>query len=462
MSQTDKMQAELYKSRETIKQMEIEIAQMTFSRDEAKEALKEGQGEKRNLLSKLEKESISLFKSNTRIKELEKAVGVWKSNSDLPVHEKFVQETKNFEQKMETVTKTALQTLLHQENKLSKTSSHLYILRNMVRFNTEKLNQKDSELREDKVKYQTIKQEYERVVKDKDETSASLLEAKENLSMQATKVNNLEESLTSEKMQHQKTVEKIKYLEMNSERMRAELTDTKASQKEIVKKYEDQQKTALKTQYELQAAQQSESRLTTDNRELRTRRKALEEQLGNLQKEFTEFSAAQAQSTPTLTAQSTPLRPMGGMMSGRMTASTPGTKLLGTIDSLFSGQASGAPALETGNRLRSLSQVLQKGNRQLKRLKALVSSSGDDMTRAQADLTRAQADRVAASIATLEDDLPDLVNAVRALAIDVSGLGRYDAITPEFQQRVEDQEQATSKWELEVHQVIEAIRAAQT
>ena len=106
--------------------------------------------------------------------------------------------------------------------------------------------------------------------------------------------------------------------------------------------------------------------------------------------------------------------------------------------------------METGNRLRSLSQVLQKGNRQLKRLKALVSSSGDDMTRAQAD-------RLAASIASLEDDLPDLVNAIRALAIDVSGLGRYDAITPEFQQRVEDQEQATSKWELEVHQVIEAI-----
>ena len=136
-----------------------------------------------------------------------------------------------------------------------------------------------------------------------------------------------------------------------------------------------------------------------------------------------------------------------------MTTATPGTKLLGTIDNLFSGQSSGAPALETGNRLRVLSKVLQKGSRQLKRLKALVAS-GEDA------LSRSQASSIGASIAALEDELPDLVSSVRALAIDVSALGRFDTVNPEFQLRVEEQEQAASKWEMEVSQVIEQLRTS--
>ncbi len=120
-------QAELYKSRETLKQMEIEIAQMTFSRDEAKQALADSQQEKRQLLGKLEKESIALFKSNAKCKELEKTVGVWKAakGSDEPVHETFAREADKFERRAEQLMKDATKALLEQENKLSKTNSHV-------------------------------------------------------------------------------------------------------------------------------------------------------------------------------------------------------------------------------------------------------------------------------------------------------------------------------------------------
>ena len=140
--------------------------------------------------------------------------------------------------------------------------------------------------------------------------------------------------------------------------------------------------------------------------------------------------------------QTTPMRPIG-LRFGNMTAATPGTKLLGTIDSLFGQSASGAPALETGNRLRMLSQVLQKGNRQLKKLKSLVSSA------IQSE-----------SVSSLEEELESLVNNVRALAVDVSGMGRLDTVHPEIIQRVEAQERAASQWENEVQQVITMINSS--
>mmetsp|Transcript_26566 Transcript_26566/g.56623 ORF Transcript_26566/g.56623 Transcript_26566/m.56623 type:complete len:123 (+) Transcript_26566:37-405(+) len=90
---------------------------------------------------------------------------------------------------------------------------------------------------------------------------------------------------------------------------------------------------------------------------------------------------------------------------------------------------------------------------QLKRLKALVSTAAEDMSSSQAD-------RLAASIAGLEQELPDLVNSVRALAIDVSTFSRSEQLHPDFYHRVEAQERATSRWEEEVHQVIEGIRSA--
>ena len=442
VAHTDKMQAELYKSREANKQTEIEIAQMTFSRDEAKEALKESQNEQRHLLSKLEKESIALFKSDARVKELEKKVGVWTASSEMPVHEKFVQEAKKFEQKTESVMKKALESLLEQENKLSKANSHVFILRNMVRFNNEKMNQKEDELKEDKVKYNTIRHEYEKVTTEKNEVEKHLVEVKEKLSIQSDKLSALEESLSAKRIEHEKVSEKLKYIEISSSKLQTELSDVKRSQKEAIKKLEEQQKIALKNQYELQAAQQAESRLNVDNDELRSRRKELEDQVLSMQKTLNEVNGEMREAQMTSLMQTTPMRPIG-LRFGNMTAATPGTKLLGTIDSLFGQSASGAPALETGNRLRMLSQVLQKGNRQLKKLKSLVSSA-----------TQSE------SVSSLEEELESLVNNVRALAVDVSGMGRMDTVHPEIIQRVEAQERAASQWENEVQQVITMINSS--
>ena len=449
VTKSERMQAELYEKREQAKRSEIEIAQMTFSRDEAKEALAEANREKRDLLAKLEKESIALFKSEARTKELEKIQGVWESDPSDPVHERFAREAKKFERRAGETLRAAMTSLVAQEGKLARTSSQLQVLRKMVKFNGEKMEAKDAQLAEDRARFDRTKDEHRRCLQEKEEAEGDLRRARERLEAQSAKIGALEAAAAGDRLEHERVAERIKYLELGSKRMSSDLEEAKRQHGETVKKLEDQQKTALRTQYELQASQQSEQRLSADNKELKQRRKQLEDQLASTQRTLSEVSesAAQAQTL----AQSTPTRSIvrGGMTP--MTAATPGTKLLGTIDSVFGPQGSGAHALETGNRLRLLSQILQKGNRQLKRLKALASGE---------EVGRAQQGRLSSAISSLEDELPDLVNAVRSLAMEVSSLGRYESITPEFFQRVEEQEQAASKWEFEVHQVIEAMRGS--
>lgn len=53
-----------------------------------------------------------------------------------------------------------------------------------------------------------------------------------------------------------------------------------------------------------------------------------------------------------------------------------------------------------------------------------------------------------------------MVNTVRALALDVSALGRSEPVGGELHGRVDAQEQAAAQWEADVQQVILQIRAA--
>ncbi len=71
-----------------------------------------------------------------------------------------------------------------------------------------------------------------------------------------------------------------------------------------------------------------------------------------------------------------------------------------------------------------------------------------------------QAEDLASLVSQLEESLPDMVNTVRALALDVSALGRSEPVGGELHGRVDAQEQAAAQWEADVQQVILQIRAA--
>ncbi len=113
----------------------------------------------------------------------------------------------------------------------------------------EKLSQKETEVKEDQRKYQAMKQEFERVLREGQDRETQLVEATEKLQVQGSKLGILEESLSRKSVEHEKVSERLRYAALSSDKLQSELDEVKGRQREAMRKVEDSQKAALKNQY---------------------------------------------------------------------------------------------------------------------------------------------------------------------------------------------------------------------
>ena len=352
------MQDQLQSAKAHVKSLEIELSQMTFSRDEAKGALKEIQAERDAQRLKLEQSAISLFKAKQRVSELEARVGAWPASSDRPAPQRFLDEVKRFEGKTDAVLNQCHGLISGQQIKLAKVGSHLYVVKTLLDRRSASIAQKEAQIAEERRKLDDLKREHGRTLQSSGERAGKLSVLKEKLIQEESHIEILESNLQAAKADLAKATSRCEDLATENRAMKAEMTALRGKEEALLARYNEEQKHALVAQFELKALQSSERRMEGEKKEMEAKERELQDQLLAMQKSLAEMTETSNARDAQLNAllQGSPMRTAANL-GASLSAATPGTRLLGTIDTLFS-QAGPAPALEVGNRLRTLSQIL--------------------------------------------------------------------------------------------------------